>query len=41
MITIENDFSHFDRLDWSLKYRVDIRFIVELLADKAASIDQD
>ncbi len=32
MLPIENDFSHFDRLDWATTFEVSIRFLVELLA---------
>ncbi len=32
MLSIQNDFSHFDRLDWATTYEVSIRFLVELLA---------
>jgi hypothetical protein len=32
MLHIENDFSQFDRLDWSLMHEVGIRFLIELLA---------
>jgi len=32
MLSIQNDFSHFDRIDWATKFEVSIRFLVELLA---------
>ena len=32
MLSIQNDFSHFDRLDWATTYEISIRFLVELLA---------
>ena len=32
MLSIQNDFSNFDRVDWSTTYEVSIRFLIELLA---------
>ena len=32
MLSIQNDFSHFDRIDWATQFEVSIRFLVELLA---------
>lgn len=32
MLSIQNDFSNFDRVDWSTTYKVSIRFLIELLA---------
>lgn len=32
MLSIQNDFSHFDRIDWARQFEVNIRFLVELLA---------
>ena len=32
MLSIQNDLSNFDRVDWSTTYKVSIRFLIELLA---------
>ncbi|MEE9169015.1 MAG: hypothetical protein V3U73_04580, partial [bacterium] len=32
MLSLQNDFSHLDRLDWATTFEVNIRFLIELLA---------